>query len=395
MQNSWDNGAAAGLVSPLALRAWSSRLIGSNSELVLHGGGNTSFKSGATLHVKATGCDLGAVREHNFVALDLASLRGLLDDPGIDDAGLMRRIDDCKLDPLAPRPSIETLLHAVLPQPWVEHAHADAILAVANVETCEETCAEVFGELAPVVPYRHSGAALARACRQILETRATGNTIGLVLAFHGVVAFGNDARESYGNLLRLVNQAEDWLKNRGAWVLPEDTMPVAPAALQASCAQLRDRISALAGFPLGLHLDHSPQAIAWARRKDLTELATQGPPTPQHAIHTRRQPLLDADVAAYTHAYRRYLEKQLGEQGRMLDATPRIAIDPGFGVCAFGVNQRQAEIAAEIYRHGIAIMSRASAHGRYRAAPAPEIARAELDYGGFERRVPFESGVVL
>jgi rhamnose utilization protein RhaD (predicted bifunctional aldolase and dehydrogenase) len=372
----------------LALRAWSSRLIGGNPELVLHGGGNTSFKTADTLYVKGTGSDLGAVREQDFTALDLAALRRLLADPALDNATVMGRIDGCKHEPGAPKPSIETLLHAAIPQPWVEHAHADAVLAVANVDTCAETCAEVFGDLAPVVPYRHSGAALARACKAVYDTSANGNTIGLVLAFHGVVAFGRDARESYVNLMRLVNLAEDWLKHRGAWKLPEDASPEPAAAAEA----LRERVSALAGFPLSLHLDSSPRALAWARRNDLATVATQGPPTPQHAIYTRRLPLLDGDVEGYTAAYRNYLQRELGAAADAMDATPRIAVDPAWGVCAFGVNPHYAAVAAEIYRHGIAIMTRAAAHGRYRAANAQDMARAEFEYGGFERRVLSNSG---
>jgi rhamnose utilization protein RhaD (predicted bifunctional aldolase and dehydrogenase) len=383
MQNLWDDAAARTCATPLALRAWSSRLIGGERELVLHGGGNTSFKTAGTLHVKGSGCDLAAVRERDFAALDLAALRRLLEDPALDDSAVMHRIDDCKLEAGAPRPSIETLLHAAIPLPWVEHVHADAVLAVANVDTCEQTCAAVFGELAPVVPYRHSGAALARACKAVYETAATAGSIGLILAFHGVVAFGRDARESYVNLLRLVNRAEDWLRSRGAWTLPEDLVP----GTTAQVAALRERISALVGFPLSAHLDNSPLALAWARRSDLAEVATQGPPTPQHAVYTRRLPLLDSDVAGYTARYRGYLERELGAAARALDATPRVAVDPAFGVCAFGVNPHYAAVTAEIYRHGIAIMTRAAAHGRYRAACATDIARAELEYGGFERRV--------
>lgn len=383
MQNLWDDAIAREYTTPLALRAWTSRLLGRDRNLVLYGGGNTSYKTADTLYVKGTGSDLAGVLESHFTALDLAALRALLEDPALDNAGVMRRIEACKRDAATPKPSIETLLHAVIPFPWVEHAHADAILAVANVESCVETCAEVFGELAPVVPYRHSGAALARACKDVYETSATSNTIGLILAFHGVVAFGRDARESYDNLLCLVNLAENWLKNRGAWQLPET-----PATAKISTAEvLRERISAAAGFPLSLRIDRSPLAMAWARRTDLAEVATQGPPTPQHAIYTKRLPLLDGDVESYTIHYRATLERFLGAEACHIDATPRIALDPEIGVCIFGVNPHYAAVAAEIYQHGMAIMTRAAAHGRYRAAAMADISLAELEYGGFERRV--------
>lgn len=384
MHSLWNEAAAQRHATPLALRAYTSRLIGSDPELVLHGGGNTSLKTAGTLYIKGTGADLAAVREEHFTALDLDRLRELLDDPELSDGERMRRVDACKHSPQSAKPSIETLLHAALPHPHVEHAHADAVLAVANVENCEATCAEVFGELAPVVPYRHSGAALARACRDVFETKATGNTIGLILAFHGVVAFGGSARESYANLLRLVGRAEDWLRSRNAWLLP---MADAVKTDIAAAERLREAASALAGFPLAMRVMNTPEILAFTRRSDLATVALQGPPTPQHAIYTKRVPLIGADLDTYAADYLAYLQQTLGDTHCNMDAAPRIALDPAFGLCAFGVNEHYAGIAAEIYRHDIAIISRASAHGRYRSASAEDIARAELEYGGFEQRV--------
>jgi rhamnose utilization protein RhaD (predicted bifunctional aldolase and dehydrogenase) len=258
------------------------------------------------------------------------------------------------------------------------------VLAVANVASCEATCREVFGELAPVVPYRHSGVALARACKTVFESQVSPSTIGLILAYHGVVAFGHSARESYENLVRLVSLAEAWLQRRNAWTLPRAN---AAAAATDAAEILRAAASGIAGFPLAMHLDSSPEALAFARRADLAELSRQGPPTPQHAIFTKRLPLVDGDVDAYAAAYRGYLERNLGADAARIDAAPRIVLDPRFGLCAFGVNAHYAAVAAEVFRHDIDILSRASAHGEYRAATAHDIARAELEYGGFEQRV--------
>jgi rhamnose utilization protein RhaD (predicted bifunctional aldolase and dehydrogenase) len=385
MKSLWDESAAQRQATPLALRAYTSRLIGGNPDLVLHGGGNTSLKTSDTLHVKGTGADLASVTEMHFTPLDLDRLRRLINDPQLSDAARMLGVEACKKTPRSAKPSIETLMHAVLPHSHVEHAHADAVLAVANVEACESTCAEVFGELAPVVPYRHSGAGLALACQQVYETRATSRTIGLILAFHGVVAFGNSAKESYGNLLRLVTLAEDWLRSRKAWDLPVSA--VSGSSNAALAGEMRNEASTLAGFPLSMHLVSTPETLAFARRTDLGDVALQGPPTPQHAIYTKRLPLIDGDMQSYAARYRMYLQQTLGDSAHGLDMAPRIVLDPAFGLCAFGVNDHYAAIAAGIYLHDIAIISRASAHGRYRSASVEDIARAELEYGGFEQRV--------
>ena len=406
----WDDAAARRCQSALALRAYTSRLIGSDRSLVLYGGGNTSLKLDDTLYVKGTGSNLATVREEHFTALDLGALRALLQETALPDAELMRRIDGCKRDPAAPKPSIETLLHAVLPYAFVEHAHADAVLAVANVADCAVACAAAFGELAPVVPYRHSGAALARACRDVFEREATPHTIGLILAFHGVVAFGNTARASYENLLRLVSRAEDYLRQHGAPTpaamaeaaanpaaadsATADSATVDSATVDsatvdfATTANLHAAVSAVAGFPLALKVLSTPATLAYARRPDLAGISQQGPPTPQHAIYTKRVPLLGSDVGAYAADYRAYLARTLGivADGR-IDAAPRIALSPAFGLCAFGVDAHHAAVAAEIYVHDIDIITRASAHGTYRSAAEQDIARAELAYGGFEQRV--------
>lgn len=387
----WNEDTARRCNSALSLRAYTSRLIGSDTRLVLHGGGNTSMKEGRTLYVKGTGANLADVCEDDFTAMDLDALHALLRQDDLADAELMSQIDSCKLSPAAPKPSIETLLHAALPYTHVEHTHADAVLAVANVEEGRTACAAAFGKLAPVVPYRHSGAALARACMQVFEREATDETIGLILAFHGVVAFGNSARASYENLLRMINLADAYLRQHA--VPQAQTFESVYATHPAG--ELRSKASAVAGFPLAMHLVSTPETLAFARRPDLAKISQQGPPTPQHAIYTKRLPLIDGNVTAYAGRYREYLAGTLGAaaDGR-IDAAPRIALDPAFGLCAFGVNDHYAGIAAEIYRHDIDIITRASTHGSYCAAPAIDIARAEFEYGGFEQRIRKTSGAL-
>jgi len=387
MKPAWDENIAQRCDSALALRAYTSRLIGSDPALVLHGGGNTSLKLDGTLYVKGTGSNLADVREEDFTALDLAALRTLLANDSLPDAELMHRIDSCKRVSSAPKPSIETLLHAALPCAFVEHAHADAILAVANVARNTETCAAVFGNHAPVVPYRHSGAALARACKSVFEREATAHTIGLILAFHGVVAFGDTARDSYDNLQRLIGMAERHLQKYAAAQTAETAAAPKNPDL-AAAERLRSAVSAIAGHPLAVKVVCTPETLAFAQRPDLATVSQQGPPTPQHAIFTKRVPLIDSDVSAYAVRYRTYLKRTLGTaaEGR-IDPAPRIALDPRFGLCAFGVNAHYAAIAAEIYLHDIDIITRASTHGDYRAAGEHDIARAELEYGGFEQRV--------
>jgi rhamnose utilization protein RhaD (predicted bifunctional aldolase and dehydrogenase) len=397
MNSLWNDRDAARFPGALGPRVYTSRLLGGDPSLVLYGGGNTSVKlagdGGEVLYVKGSGADLGLVSAEDFVPLHLTATRALLEEPGLDNREMMRRLDACLVRRPVPRPSIETLLHAALPFQYVEHTHADAVLALINTERGNEIAGEVYGELAPVVPYRHSGVELARACLEVFRARGTARTLGLVLQFHGAVAFGQSARESYENMLRIASLAEDYLKARNAWDLPR--VAATGVADPVAIASLRQTVCRVAGMPLIARTVRDPLTLGFARRADLRQVSQVGPGTPQHAVFGRRVPLLGRDAEAFATAYRAYLDRHLGTAWRgVIDPAPRIALDPEIGLVALGVNAEFAGIAAELYRHDIEIISRACAHDRYASAPEAHMAQAELEYAGFEARLRAETATV-
>jgi rhamnose utilization protein RhaD (predicted bifunctional aldolase and dehydrogenase) len=220
----------------------------------------------------------------------------------------------------------------------------------------------------------------------VFHARRTANTIGLILAFHGVVAFGDTAQASYANMIELVTRAENYLQACGAWEITA-TMSDASQPDAAALHTLHSEINAVAGKPLVMHAVNDPQSRAFAQRTDLADISQQGPATPQHAVFTKRMPMLGRDVQAYAKRYREYLDTHLGKAASaLIDAAPRIVLDAEFGLCAFGTDAREARIAAEMYQHDIAIITRASVHGRYRSAPPAAIAQAEFEYGGYAAR---------
>ncbi|MCW5627126.1 MAG: class II aldolase/adducin family protein, partial [Burkholderiales bacterium] len=346
MRSLWNESEAARCRSTLELRAYTSRLLGADPSLVLQGGGNTSLKSVWSmageppvdcLYVKGSGADLSQVGPGDFTPLRRGPLGALLDGPTLDNDALMAALAPVQLRPDAPRPSIETLLHAAIPQPYVEHTHADAVLAVVNTADGRRRARDVFGERAPVVPFRHSGFELAAACRTTWQREATAQTIGLILEFHGVVAFGPDARTAYENMITLVDRAETYLQRRGAWTLARADAPVLDFDGALRMARLRRALSIAAGFPLVLHRDADPEVIAFVQRPDLSVLAQQGPPTPQHAVFTKRLPLLDGDVAAYVGRYRSVLRRFAPTDRpsqQLPDPAPRVVLDPTLGLVA-------------------------------------------------------------
>ena len=397
MHSLWNDESASRCADALELRAYTSRLLGADADLVLHGGGNTSLKSpwlradGTSvpcLYVKGSGSDLAQVTPADFTPIDLAGARALLAQEHLDTDGMMAGLAPLKLRADAPKPSIETLLHASVPSSHVEHTHADSVLAIVNTAWGRKIAREVFGDFAPLVPFSHSGFDLAKSCKATLERERTARTIGLILEKHGVVAFGDDARTSYENMLALINRAETYLRAHDAWELPTGMPPPRSREGALALACLRRDLSAVAGWPMILTVDQSPEVVGFIARKDLRELATQGPPTPQHAVFTKRVPLFGRDVQAYATDYRAYLAAHApsGQDPRTLpDAAARIVLDPVLGLVAASVDARHARMTAQIYRHDIRIASRAAAHDRYLSLPPADILLAELHYGGFER----------
>jgi rhamnose utilization protein RhaD (predicted bifunctional aldolase and dehydrogenase) len=311
-----------------------------------------------------------------------------------------------------------------LPFKWVEHTHADAVLAVADTDHGERHVRDAFGDTVVIVPYRHSGFELAKACHDVFRREATAKTIGMVLMHHGIFAFGDNARESYERMIALVTRAEDYLKSCGAWdiplqfpaatPIPPGTHPhpnlplVSPRSPQSggnlagtllagegegrsdmlAIAALRRDISRAAGFPLVMTLSSDLMSLAYARRPDLESLSQRGPATPQHAVFTKRVPMLGRDIAAFTAAYRRYLAENAPEQAeRLPDTAPRIVLDPEWGLISAGITAFYADAAAEIYRHSMKIQSRAEALEAYASLPPHEVLAAEIEYGGFEQTI--------
>ena len=395
MKSLWNNEEAAHFQSELALRAYTSRLLGGEKALVMYGGGNTSVKLQENgediLYIKGSGADLAQAAEKDFAPVRLAAVQPLIERDVMSNAEMGAQFRAALTNTEAPRPSIETLLHAILPFRWVEHTHADAVLSVANTNHGERHVQAAFGDTVVIVPYHHSGFELAKACHDVFNRDATASTIGMVLMHHGIFAFGASARESYERMIALVTRAEDYLKSHDAWDIPlrfpaTIPIPASPNAPILAIAALRRDISRAAGFPMVMTLSSDLMSQAFARRPDLESLSQRGPATPQHAVFTKRVPMLGRDVAAFTAAYRRYLAENAPEQAKRLpDPAPRIVLDPEWGLISAGITTFYADAAAEIYRHSMKIQSRAEALEAYASLPPPEVLAAEIEYGGFEQ----------
>jgi rhamnose utilization protein RhaD (predicted bifunctional aldolase and dehydrogenase)/NAD(P)-dependent dehydrogenase (short-subunit alcohol dehydrogenase family) len=398
MKSLWDDEEAAGYAGDLGLRVYTSRLLGRDRSLVLHGGGNTSVKlrernllgdEEEILYVKGSGWDLETIEEAGFAPVRLEHCRRLSRLDELSDPAMVNELVTHMTRASAPAPSVETILHAVLPSKYVDHTHADAVVTVTNVPDGERRAREIWGDSVVVVPYVMPGFDLARLCARRFPEQAGPRTIGMVLLQHGIFSFGGTARESYERMIELVSRAEDHLAAQGAWELPTSpTSPTSAGALPAitAIAGLRRDLSREAGFPLILSSRRDARSLAFARRADVAEISQRGPATPDHVIRTKRVPMLGRDAPAWAEEYRRYFAAHAPHAKQpkaMLDPAPRLVLDPELGLLAAGRRASDAAIAAEIYGHTMDVIERAERLGGWRALPERDL--FDMEYWDLEQ----------
>jgi rhamnose utilization protein RhaD (predicted bifunctional aldolase and dehydrogenase)/NAD(P)-dependent dehydrogenase (short-subunit alcohol dehydrogenase family) len=378
MKSLWSDAEAASFAGPLGPRVYTSRLLGRDRSLVLHGGGNTSVKLRETnlfgeeeevLYVKGSGWDLETIEAAGFTPVNLAYVRRLAQLPALSDRQMVNELNTHSLRAGAPSPSVETILHALLPHKYVDHTHADAVLSVSNAPDGEKRVREIYGDRVVVIPYIMAGFDLAAYCAREFPKQAGKNTVGMVLLSHGIFSFAADARESYERMIELVSMAEEYLQKKKAW-------HVAPGSSRKSTlerkqiAELRRAMSDQAGFPMVLRVNDGEKFLAFAQRPDVEKLSQQGPATPDHVIRTKPFPMLGRDVAGYAKRYREYFERfaaKAKEKKTVLDTAPRMALDPSLGFVAAGRTAKDTAIVEELYDHTIDVILRAEALGGWQA----------------------------
>jgi len=394
MKSLWNDTEAKKFKGDLGLRVYTSRLLGRDASLVLHGGGNTSVKirernllgeEEDLLYVKGSGWDLEFIEEAGFSPVQLSHLVRLSRLESLSDPEMVNQLATHMTRASAPAPSVETILHAILPHRYVDHTHADAVLSVTNTADGEARIREIYGDKAVVIPYVMPGFDLARLCARRFPAGAGPNTIGMILMNHGVFSFGENARESYERMITLVQMAEDYLAHKRAWTLSEPKDGAPDSEVRRDLAGLRSEISAVAGFPLIMKCNNEARCIGFARRSDLRRMA-QGPATPDHAIRTKRLPMIGRDVGAYVNDYRAYFDEHAPgakEPKTILDPAPRVVLDPDFGMCTLGRTAKDARIVSDLYLHTMDVIDRAELLGGFRALSAKDI--FDVEYWDLEQ----------
>lgn len=430
MLNRWDDTEAARWadLGDLGEITYGSRLVGADPALVLHGGGNTSIKGVSsdawgepipTLWVKGSGWDLATIEPSGFAPLRLEPVRRLAQLAELSDTEMVNQLRIGLLDASAPNPSVEAILHALLPHRAVLHSHADAVLALTNTADGDARVRELWSGRVVVVPYVMPGFDLAQRCADEWQAQAHDRTEAMVLLNHGIFTFGETTRQAYDSMVDLISEAEQCLAEAGvpsfgetdadrrerggfadvaltdeaatrlnrAWAhygeTGDDSLleelwgsagSAAPTAGEyESIAELRAAISVAAGAPMLLRAVRDERADAFCARDDVASVACRGPATPDHIIRTKQFPMVGRDVDAFVEDYRAYFERNSArhdEHGAqttltMLDPAPRVVLDPQFGMWTAGRRAVDCDIAADIYLHTIDVICAAEALGGY------------------------------
>ncbi|MBF0220183.1 MAG: bifunctional aldolase/short-chain dehydrogenase [Gammaproteobacteria bacterium] len=417
MKSRWSDAEAAQCQDALALRVYSSQLLGRDADLVLHGGGNTSVKVSESdlfgetqqiLYVKGSGWDLATIAAAGFTPLRLEPLMRLATLEQLPDLEMVNQLKTLQTRAAAPTASVEAILHAVLPFTFVDHTHADAVVTLTNTSDGAAKVREVYGDAVIVIPYVMPGFELARLVGERFAAEATSNTIGMVLMNHGIFSFGETAKSAYERMIDLVSRAENYLQQALAWEVTDDLPQVAErtACNPLTIARLRQQISEVSGVPMLLTCDASDAMRSFAMHPRIAAISQRGPATPDHVIRTKQLPLLGSDIAAYSAAYRHYFKQCAsghpdGASLTMLDSAPRVLLSPQWGMICVGRSRRDCDIVADIYRHTIPMILRAERLGGWRALPSEaifaveywELEQAKLRKG--RGSLPFQGEVAL
>jgi rhamnose utilization protein RhaD (predicted bifunctional aldolase and dehydrogenase)/NAD(P)-dependent dehydrogenase (short-subunit alcohol dehydrogenase family) len=402
---------------PLAALVQLSNRIGLDPRLVQPGGGNTSVKLDDTLFVKGSGTDLRTIGPDGFARLSLARLAPLAEAESMSDAEMMRFMAGCMLAD-GPAPSVETPLHSLLPHRIIAHTHDVATMSLTNVPdaTAERLVGELFEGAVVYVPYSRPGFPLARAVGR-MAAQIPKSAIGLTLAHHGLVVWGDDADEAARRLQQVVAKIDEFIaaSRRGRLRLGAVRAPAPAADERRRLAEIvlpaiRGALSAAeppAALPpssptarVVLHFDDAPDILALIAGERVPDLAAGGMATPEHILRAGRLPVrLDLDLAASPDAlvervrsqissarqeYERYHARHAAPDQRPLDDWAKVVLVPGLGLITAFSDKRGAVTANLCYRATLEAIAGAEAVDRFQFLAEADV--FEFEHWPLERR---------
>lgn len=376
MTNLWDD---------INLRVFTSNLLGQSDELVLHGGGNTSVKievdGEEILFVKGSGWDLVSIKAEGFAPVKMTTLLDMAKLEKLSDTDMVSGQKEAMIDKTAPNPSVEAILHALIPFKVVDHTHADAVVTISNSKHGQEHIKNLYPDFL-IVPYVMPGFILARTIYEMTREFDWSTCKGIILHNHGIFTFDDDAKKSYDKMIEAVSKAENFLDaNAQLEINPK------PSDKKVDLESLQALMKHHKGHEVSLHVNKSPLALFYASQEDLESFATRGVLTPEHIIRTKRVPVIiedDMEVAIekFMSEYKKYFE-EFSTDEICLNAAPNYAVIKDFGVVSFGQHEKEASIINDIVEHTMFAVLRADKLGGYQGISLKDC--FEMEYWELEQ----------
>lgn len=394
MKNLWNQAEADQLGNDLVkLRVYTSRLLGQEGDLVLHGGGNTSVKVNETnifgeeeevIYVKGSGWDLATIEAAGFAPCKMKDLLQLAALEELSDVEMVKYQRMAMTNPSAPNASIEAILHALIPFKFVDHTHADAVVTITNTPNGEQKIKELYGENMVIVPYVMPGFVLAKEIYNITKGLDWSKLDGMILLNHGVFTFDDDAKASYDKMIAIVSKSEDYLaQNAPKNAEGSNQTPIDALAI----AKVRKQVSELSGKAVLAQLDASEKSVAFSQLPNVLDLTSRGTLTPDHIIRTKRTPVVfegdhEENLKNYATTYQQYFD-QYNNGETCLDLAPRWAVMPGNGILSFGPNVKNSNIIRDIAQHTMKAIYQAEQLGGWTVLPNKDF--FEIEYWELEQ----------
>lgn len=400
-----DEEAKAFENNPLAMRVYTSRLLGQDEDLVLHGGGNTSVKVKENdlfgdpidlLYVKGSGWDLGTIEAAGFAPVKMDVLLRMAQLDELSDTDMVKYQRAAMTNPSAPNPSVEAILHAIIPFQFVDHTHTDAMVTITNTPNGESLIREVYGDRVLYIPYVMPGFILAKEIYEMTKDIDWSKYEGLALMNHGLFTFNDDAKASYEKMIELVTVAEHFLQSKGVCVAESNQEGEIDLI---KLATIRKEVSQTIGCSVVVTSDFSPKSRGFSALPNVANIATRGPITPDHIIRTKRcAAVINANdiagsIKSFVLDYKRYFNENTSGIETMLDVAPRWAVWPNVGTLAFGKSVKEANIIHDIKRHTIKAIQQAEDLGGWQALPEKDL--FEMEYWELEQAKLKKAGTSL
>jgi rhamnulose-1-phosphate aldolase/alcohol dehydrogenase len=390
----WDQKKAAQLRTGLDGLVYRSNLIGADRSVCNWGGGNTSMKTiekdfrGRDIEVmwvKGSGSDLATMKKQHFTGLRLEDIRPLIEREQMTDEEMVEYLSHCMINPKHPRPSIETLLHAFLPFKHVDHTHPDAIISICCADNGKKIAEEIYGDRFVWVPYVRPGFTLSKMIAEGVKKNPNAELV--LMEKHGLVTWGETAKECYEKTISIINEAEQYIRER-----IDETSVFGGQKYKALPAEERKKILAQV-MPIIrgavsdqkrmiLSYDDSDDVMQFVNSYEAPVLSQIGAACPDHLVHTKRVPLyVDWDpqtndvhqliekvkegIERFKEEYKAYFERNRKEGDEMFEPAPRVILIPGIGMVNTGKSLAMANVSGALYHRAIAVMKGATSLGNF------------------------------